>query len=852
MTAPYYFIDVIKLKSLYLPGKPSDKITKAFSGLFHAVNTTKDGKISFLQCIHATSIALRGTFTERCQFSFRVFDPNQKGNIQLNDIIDLITILNEFQILSIKLEETMEDVKYFFEKNEQLDFEEFQLKSKKNSAFLEGFGLFKYFFSPLIEPIEKFLEPKNYFEKTGYISLEKTTYYAEIKGGILTFYSDKHDPTPSKEIHLITCLSVENIKDTSSFILNTPKKKLTIAADDENEKRDWVYTLLIYISTSTDNRYNSFAPVRKNCSIKYYIDGKDIFNAMAKSIMNAKDSIYLSGWYISPQIYLIRENSSIDYRLDILLNKKAQEGVDIKIILWKETQIASLHLESDYCKKYFEKLNPKIQVKLHPKSFPVLWSHHQKFLLIDQCVCFVGGYDIGFGRYDDECHRLQDTNHCNLTWPGYDYHNSTIKPLSKLQTGKFDCFNDQLDRLTQPRMPWHDIHCSFVGQMVRDVSANFIERWNHHNKDRSSISFSSKAFSNDVNESFENLQFDKRKSSDILNHFDKSGFKCTCQILRSITDWSGSSNNLEQSIYTGMVDLISKAKYYIYIEQQFFISSTAGGGVVNTIADVLLEKLRFSISKKENFKVIIVLPNHPEGLLQDSSTQQILKWQSKTINRGKTSLLSQLENEFPNVKLSDYIIFNTIRSYDFILDKPVTELIYVHSKLMIIDDLYVLTGSANVNDRSLLGSRDSELSIAIEDEEYIKSEMGGESFHAGKFAISMRKKLWKEHLGISNDHLIRDPISKESWDLWNTTSKNNTNILSRVFPYIPSNSIQYLDQYLKLNKEKELGLVELKDIKKELSKVKGHLCDFPLDFLSKESLNVPIERKVILPDNLYQ
>jgi phospholipase D1/2 len=191
---------------------------------------------------------------------------------------------------------------------------------------------------------------------------------------------------------------------------------------------------------------------------------------MAQAIMNAKDSIYISGWYISPQIYLIKDHSTIDYRLDILLNKKAQEDVDIKIILWKETQLASLHLgllfelklsESDYCKKYFEKLNPKIQVKLHPKTFPVEWSHHQKFLLIDQCVCFVGGYDIGFGRYDDEHHKLEDANHCNLKWPGYDYHNPTIKGFGKLQPGKYDCFNDQLDRLTQPRMPWHDIRLNF-------------------------------------------------------------------------------------------------------------------------------------------------------------------------------------------------------------------------------------------------------------------------------------------------------------------------------------------------------------------------------------------------------
>jgi hypothetical protein len=62
LTSPLYFIDVIKLKSLYLPGKSSEKITKAFSGLFRTVNTSNDGKITFLQCVTSTSIALRFLF----------------------------------------------------------------------------------------------------------------------------------------------------------------------------------------------------------------------------------------------------------------------------------------------------------------------------------------------------------------------------------------------------------------------------------------------------------------------------------------------------------------------------------------------------------------------------------------------------------------------------------------------------------------------------------------------------------------------------------------------------------------------------------------------------------------------
>jgi phospholipase D1/2 len=44
---------------------------------------------------------------------------------------------------------------------------------------------------------------------------------------------------------------------------------------------------------------------------------------------------------------------------------------------------------------------------------------------------------------------------------------------------------------------------------------------------------------------------------------------------------------------------------------------------------------------------------------------------------------------------------------------PITEQLYIHSKLMIVDDQKVILGSANINDRSLLGDRDSEIAILI-------------------------------------------------------------------------------------------------------------------------------------------
>lgn len=63
---------------------------------------------------------------------------------------------------------------------------------------------------------------------------------------------------------------------------------------------------------------------------------------------------------------------------------------------------------------------------------------------------------------------------------------------------------------------------------------------------------------------------------------------------------------------------------------------------------------------------------------------------------------------------SQYISFYGLRNYSMLNDEPITELIYVHSKLMIVDDKIVICGSANINDRSLIGKRDSEIAVLIE------------------------------------------------------------------------------------------------------------------------------------------
>jgi phospholipase D1/2 len=68
---------------------------------------------------------------------------------------------------------------------------------------------------------------------------------------------------------------------------------------------------------------------------------------------------------------------------------------------------------------------------------------------------------------------------------------------------------------------------------------------------------------------------------------------------------------------------------------------------------------------------------------------------------------------------------------------------------MIVDDEIVLCGSANINDRSLAGDRDSEIAIITRGEDFVEGLMNGESELVSQVAQELRIKLWTEHFAFS-------------------------------------------------------------------------------------------------------
>ncbi|PIO30354.1 hypothetical protein AB205_0031110, partial [Aquarana catesbeiana] len=132
----------------------------------------------------------------------------------------------------------------------------------------------------------------------------------------------------------------------------------------------------------------------------------------------------------------------------------------------------------------------------HVSSIVFLWAHHEKMVAIDQSIVFLGGLDLAYGRWDDHDYRLTDVGSGKMQqqqngtaavdaspeeaemisqyWLGKDYSNLIFKDWVQLDKP----FEDFIDRLRNPRMPWRDIGAVILGKAARDASRHFIQRWN--------------------------------------------------------------------------------------------------------------------------------------------------------------------------------------------------------------------------------------------------------------------------------------------------------------------------------------------------------------------------------------
>ena len=273
-----------------------------------------------------------------------------------------------------------------------------------------------------------------------------------------------------------------------------------------------------------------------------------------------------------------------------------------------------------------------------------------------------------------------------------------------------------------------------------------------------------------------------------------------CHLLRSLGRWSGGLLETEKGIQNAYKHFIESAQHYIYIENQFFVSGMRGNGrVTNTLAQCLYARIVKAAMSKSKFKVLVLIPLLPamEGPVSGgalSSIAGVMYWQYRSICSGGNSLLENLAKA--GVDWKQHIHFIGLRTHEKMSNGWQTEMVYIHSKLMIVDDRVSIIGSANMNDRSMLGNKDSEVCILTEDTKMVDSVMDSSSYKAGKFNKSLRMKCWSEFCGLDAEDEkelkpINDPCSDECWDFLGKLAAGNTSKYEQVFKdLVPSNRIR--------------------------------------------------------------
>ncbi|KAI9910544.1 hypothetical protein PsorP6_010592 [Peronosclerospora sorghi] len=104
---------------------------------------------------------------------------------------------------------------------------------------------------------------------------------------------------------------------------------------------------------------------------------------------------------------------------------------------------------------------------------------------------------------------------------------------------------------------------------------------------------------------------------------------------------------------------------------------------------------------------------------------------------------------------------------------------------MIVDDRCAIIGSANINDRSINGDRDSEIAL------YEDGIMNEKPYRRDITARKLRLQLFRGHLDLSDDDTsIADPTSDHTWHYIKSMASNNTKIFEAVFDCAPSNRMR--------------------------------------------------------------
>ncbi len=411
---------------------------------------------------------------------------------------------------------------------------------------------------------------------------------------------------------------------------------------------------------------------------------------------------------------------------------------------------------------------------------------------------FFGGLDLTKGRFDWGDHLIMPNSDAALflqEWTSPDYVAEHIeergdhgwKKVPAIGVKANEWYNAEFkDRVDLPREPWHDIHAMVDGPIAWDVLREFTGRWMQD--PATSLIFSHGDCSDKHKEKVSTLFRGLFTSADVIQQWEQPDGPFEAQVYRSImkAHWdtpteemigvdelvgpagsaAGSTSaslprkqgkrtelnwhlheDFEHSIQTAYVQAIGLAEHFVYIENQYFIGAGERWGqkkIRNGVPESLVERIKQRRSDNAPFHVYIVMPMYPEGDPVSGPIAAIrwLEW------RTMEWMIQQLGSNWTD-NLSFYFLANWEKvqppsqprstSREDQIKARRRYMIYVHSKLMIVDDRHIILGSANLNERSQAGNRDTEIACGL-------WPRRGREADCVTAIQGLRHNLWTEHL----------------------------------------------------------------------------------------------------------
>jgi phosphatidylserine/phosphatidylglycerophosphate/cardiolipin synthase-like enzyme len=177
-------------------------------------------------------------------------------------------------------------------------------------------------------------------------------------------------------------------------------------------------------------------PPRAGGALDVLVDGGEALPRIAEALAGARSHVHIAGWHITPDFGLTRDQRAT--RLRDLLGELAMR-VDVRVLLWAGAPLPVFTPSRAAVRRVRKELRrgTRVQCALDFHERP-MHCHHEKLVIVDGEVAFVGGID-----------------------------------LTSLGGDRFDTS----EHLMRSRLGWHDVSSRVRGPAVADVDAHFVARW---------------------------------------------------------------------------------------------------------------------------------------------------------------------------------------------------------------------------------------------------------------------------------------------------------------------------------------------------------------------------------------